>query len=181
MPNTGKDTQAIIAAIKRYVDGHINESVKRRNFRKRIQQRGETFDDYLVALRELVKTCTFCSPACTAKNIRDQIIEGILEGDTVEHLLQRQDLTLDTAITTCRAEEAAKKQQRSNALQFLSHHPYLTKTRTISQESWPSAHQSRLSRMWRQAAPRRPQSLPSLLFHVPQLSEGWPLCTCLPL
>ena len=106
-----KDTQAIIAAIKRYVDAHINESVERRNFRKRIQQRGETFDDYLVALRELVKTCSFCSPACTAKNIRDQIIGGILEGDTVEHLLQRQDLTLDTAITTCRAEEAAKKQR----------------------------------------------------------------------
>ena len=106
-----KNTQAIIAAIKRYVDGHINESVERRNFRKRIQQRGETFDDYLVALRELVKTCSFCSPACTAKNIWDQIIEGILEGDTVEHLLQRQDLTLDTAITTCRAEEAAKKQR----------------------------------------------------------------------
>jgi len=103
--------QKIITAIKQYVDGHINESVEHRNFWKRVQQRGETFDDYLVALRELVKACNFCSPACTAKNIRDQLIEGILDGNTIEHLLQQHNLTLDTAITTCIAEEAAKRQR----------------------------------------------------------------------
>ena len=69
----------------------------------------QTFDDFLVALCELVKTCNFCSPACIEKSIRDQIIEGILDGDTTEHLLQQQDLTLDAAITMWRAEEAAKK------------------------------------------------------------------------
>ena len=69
-----------------------------------------TFDDFLVSLRELAKTCKFCSDNCTQKNIRDQLIEGLLDGDTVEHLLQEKDLTLDKAITTCRAQEAAKKQ-----------------------------------------------------------------------
>ena len=84
-PEQRKDGETIISAIKSYVDGHINESVERRNFRKRVQQRGETFDDFIVALRELVKTCNFCSPACTAKSIRDQIIEGILDGDTIDN------------------------------------------------------------------------------------------------
>ena len=42
---------------------------------------------------------------------RDQIIEGIADGDTVEDLLKEKDLSLDTAISKCRAQEAAKKQR----------------------------------------------------------------------
>ena len=101
----------IIAAIQRYVEGHINESVERRTFFRHVQQPGETFDDFLVSLQELAKTCIFCSDDCTPKNIRNQIIEGLWDGDTVEHLLQKKDLTLDKAITACRAQEAAKEQQ----------------------------------------------------------------------
>ncbi|XP_065896213.1 uncharacterized protein [Dysidea avara] len=107
------DVAAIISAIKKYIDGHINESVERRNFRRRSQQPGETFDDFVLALRELVKTCNFCSNDCTRKNIRDQIIEGILDGDTVEDLLQEKDLTLDRAMQVCQAQEAAKRQRAS--------------------------------------------------------------------
>ena len=102
-----KKVTSIISAIKKYVAGHINESVERRNFRRRTQQPGESFDDYLVSLRELVKTCNFCNDACTQKSIRDQIIEGLLDGDTVEHLLQEKDLSLDRAISVCQAQEAA--------------------------------------------------------------------------
>ena len=70
-----KDGEAIISAIKRYIDGHINESKEQRNFWRRGQQRGEAFDDFLVAIRGLVKTCNFCSPACMEKSTRDQVIE----------------------------------------------------------------------------------------------------------
>ena len=100
-----------VSAIQRYVQGQVNESVERRNFRKRVQQPGETFDDFLVSLRDLSKTCKFCTEECTRKNIRDQIIEGLLEGDTVEDLLRERDLSLDTAISKCRAQEAARKQR----------------------------------------------------------------------
>ena len=55
------DSGAIIAALKRHVDGHINECMERRKLRRRVQQQGESFDDYLVSLRELTKTCNFCS------------------------------------------------------------------------------------------------------------------------
>ena len=106
-----QDITAIITAIKTYIDGHINESVECRHFRRRIQQPGESFDDFLLALRELVKTCNFCTNECTQKNICDQLIEGILDGDTVEDLLQIKDLTLDKAIQVCQAQEAAKKQR----------------------------------------------------------------------
>ena len=79
---------------------------------RRVQQPGESFDDYLVSLRELAKTCNFCSAECSQKSIRDQIIEGLLDGDTIEELLKQQNLTLDATITTCRAQEAAKKQRQ---------------------------------------------------------------------
>ena len=50
----------IVGAIQNYVEGLVNESVERRTFRRRVQQPGETFDDFLVSLRELAKTCKFC-------------------------------------------------------------------------------------------------------------------------
>ena len=69
---------------------------------------GESFDDFLIALRELVKIYKFCSDACMQKSIhdqiiegRDQIIEGLIDGDTVEDLLQEADLTLITTIANC--------------------------------------------------------------------------------
>ena len=101
---------SIISAIKKYVTGRINESVERRNFRCRTQQPGESFDDFLVSLRELVKTCNFCNDACTQKSLRDQIIENLLDGDTVEYLLQEKDLSLDKTVHMCQTQEAAKKQ-----------------------------------------------------------------------
>ena len=113
------DVNAIIAAIKRHIDGHVNESMERHKLRRRMQQPGESFDDFLVALREIAKTCNFCSEECTTKNIRDQIIEGINDSNTVEHLLRQQNLTLDMAVTTCRAQEAAKNQCR----EILEHTP----------------------------------------------------------
>ena len=100
------DSKQIVTAI-RYV-GHINESVERRNFQQRVQQPGESLDDFLVALRELAETCQFCSDRCTTKSIRDQIIEGLTDDDTVKDLIKGKDLTLDKTITTCRAQEAAK-------------------------------------------------------------------------
>ena len=107
------NVDTIIRAIKRHIDSQTNESVERRNLRSRRQQTGESFDDFLVALRELTKTCNFCTDQCVQKNIRDQIIEGLIDKDTVEHLLRQQELTLEAAITICRAQEAAKKQCRS--------------------------------------------------------------------
>ena len=107
------DVDAIISTLKRHMVCQINESVECRNLHNCTQQPGETFDDFLVALRELTKTCNFCINQCIRKNTRDQIIEGLLDKDTVEHLLQQPHLFLEAAITICRAQEAAKKQCKS--------------------------------------------------------------------
>ena len=94
------DSDAIIAVLKRHIDRKINETMERRKLRRRVQQQGKSFDDYLVSLRELTKTCNFCSEECIKKNIHDQIIEGLLDDDTVEHLLRQHELTLAATITT---------------------------------------------------------------------------------
>ena len=107
-----KDQALIIAALKRHVEGRVNETIERRNLRRRTQQVGESFDDYLVSLRELAKTCNFCNNDCLQKAIRDQIIEGLLDGEIIQELLRVKDLTLDQAITKCRGLEAAKKSRQ---------------------------------------------------------------------
>ena len=47
-----------------YMTGQLNESVERRTFQRRTQQPGESFDDFLVSLRELATTCNFCNDGC---------------------------------------------------------------------------------------------------------------------
>ena len=65
-----KKPSAIIEAMQKYVDGHINETMEPHKFRRWTQLQGETFDDYLISLRELTKTCKFCSDACIQKSIK---------------------------------------------------------------------------------------------------------------
>ena len=61
----------IIDALKSHMKGAINETVERRNFRKRQQFARDYFNDFLVALRDLVKTCNYCTDACTDNAVRD--------------------------------------------------------------------------------------------------------------
>ena len=107
------DQAQIIAGLKWYVQGRINETVERRNFRQRKQASGETFDDYLVSLRELAKTCNFCNNDCLRNNLRDQLVEGVIDPEVVRDLLKEQNLTLEKAIDIGRAMEAAKRELHS--------------------------------------------------------------------
>ncbi len=111
MAEQRRNANHIVDTISWYVAGQLNESLERRNFWRHSQQPGESFDDFLVSLRELAQTCNFCSDLCIQKGIRNQIIKGLIEGDKVEDLLQERDLTLETAITKCQAQETARKQR----------------------------------------------------------------------
>ena len=95
----------------------ISTKLWRRNIHCQFQQDGKSFDDYLISLRELAKTCQFCSDLCMQKNLRDQIIGGLSDGDIVGGLLQEVDLTLDAAITKFRSKEAAKKNRSQTEVQ----------------------------------------------------------------
>ena len=107
-PSDQKDCLKIIDALERHVNGQINVTVERFNFRQRRQDKSEPFDDYLITLRELAKTCRFCNDKCTEAAIRDQIIEGHNDPEAVKELLEISELTLSKTIDKCRALEAAK-------------------------------------------------------------------------
>ena len=81
-----KKLSAIIVAMQKYMDGHINEIMEHRKFCHWIQQQEETFDDYLISLR-VSQNVHILFWYLHAKSIRDQIIEGLHDGDTVEDLL----------------------------------------------------------------------------------------------
>ena len=72
-----KNVTVITEALQSYLDGHLNKTVKRRNFHLCKQQPRESFDNFFISLRELAKTCSFCSEICMEKNIQDQMIEGV--------------------------------------------------------------------------------------------------------
>ena len=136
------DPVAIVEALRNHVEGQINVTVKRRNFRKRKQQLGETFDDFLCSLRELAKTCQFCNDACTQNNIRDQIIESLNDSDTVQELLKEQRLTLPDTITTCRGMEAAKKEvtiMKGTSVQRINHRKTEVKNETKQKQKQSSS------------------------------------------
>ena len=102
------DTDKIIEALKVHSHGKVNVVIERRSFNLRVQSSTESFDDYLTALRELVKTCDFCEDCCPTL-IRDRIVTGIRDGEVIKKLLATDALDLDKTIATCRAEEAAIK------------------------------------------------------------------------
>lgn len=95
--------------MQEYIDSHVNEMVERRNFRSHRQLPGESFDDFLIALCKVVKTCKFCSDQCMQKNLRDEVVEGLRDIETIKDVLKENNLTLDNAIAKCRSLEAGRK------------------------------------------------------------------------
>ena len=122
----------IIDALKKHVAGSVNETVERKSFRMRKQHMHESFDDYVIALRDLVKTCNYCNDECINKGLRDQIIEGLRDGDTVEELLQQKQLTIETTLRIGRAHESARQQReeiKSNPMNSAINATHTNKTK----------------------------------------------------
>ena len=87
-----------------------NIAVERYKFNMRLQDKSETIDQFVTALRLLAKECNF--KELHDELIRDRIVCGITSDRVKERLLREQDLTLDKAIHICRAEEVSKKQMK---------------------------------------------------------------------
>lgn len=121
------DVAAIIAAVKKYIRRQRNPLLDRLEFYDRRQQHRESFDSFFTSLKELFHACDFaqitlCTP-CTGNLcdtcpavlassnqhiLRDRIVVGLADDETRRKLLAVSDLTLETTIKMCRAEEAAR-------------------------------------------------------------------------
>ena len=98
-------------AFDRYCIGETNVTYERYVFNQRVQQPGESIDDFVADLRKLANNCQF--EQLEDSLIRDRIIVGIRDEPTRRRLLQQKKLTLADAVDACKATEATSRRLRS--------------------------------------------------------------------
>ncbi|MES9881309.1 MAG: hypothetical protein ABW185_10555 [Sedimenticola sp.] len=87
-----------------------NTTYERHKFFTCNQNPRESIEQYVNDLRTKAKSCEFGD--LSDSFIRDRIICGITSDSLRERLLREQELTLDKAITMCRAAESTKERMR---------------------------------------------------------------------
>ena len=105
------DVTKIMEAFDRYCIGETNVTYERYVFNQRVQQPGESIDDFVADLRKLANNCQF--EQLEDSLIRDRIIVGIRDEPTRRRLLQQKKLTLADAVDACKATEATSRRLRS--------------------------------------------------------------------
>ena len=103
-----EDTQCdkidvLFTKFKEYCKPKQNVTIERYHFNMRMQDKAEPIDQYITDLRLIAKNCSFGD--LEDELIRDRIICGVNSNDVKQQLLKTKDLTLDKALTICRADE----------------------------------------------------------------------------
>ncbi|CAI6376903.1 unnamed protein product [Macrosiphum euphorbiae] len=88
----------------------INECVEAYKFNIREQKVGETFGEYLSALRKLSENCNFGT--MKDRLIRDRVVAGIVDKKLQEKFLSETDLTLERVIDLTKKYQAAQDQKQ---------------------------------------------------------------------
>jgi hypothetical protein len=86
-----------------------NVIYERAKFNVRVQEEGETVDDFITSLYTLTEYCEY--GALHDEMIRDRIVVGVKDRKLSEKLQFDTSLTLEGAMTKARQHEAVKKQQ----------------------------------------------------------------------
>lgn len=115
-----------------------NVTVERHKFFTRAQSIGETIDQYVVDLRGKAKTCEFRDLEDSL--IKDRIVCGITSDSVRGRLLRESNLTLQTAIDMCRAEEQSKS--RLKQINTEEREVHAVRGTPRSQRNWQSAGSS---------------------------------------
>ena len=103
-----KKIDKVVEAFERHCIGEINVTYERYMFNRRVQEVGESFDNFLSELRRLMRTCQYDTLEDSIP--RDRIVIGIADDATRRKLLQARQLDLATAIDVCRASKIASRQ-----------------------------------------------------------------------
>ena len=95
-----KDLVKILDLMVRHCTGAESEAYERFKFYSRSQGDGEPFENFLTALRTLVRTCNCRKDSVdySAEMIRDRIIMGIRDSAVRRRILMKNDAELDLAL-----------------------------------------------------------------------------------
>ena len=109
------DTEEIIKALQEHIEGKVNKYVERRKLRQRVQEHGETFEDYMVSLRQIASSCKYCDDECMETALVEQLIAGLKNQEIVKELLKTTDIQFGDATKIASAMEAAMKHMPENS------------------------------------------------------------------
>ena len=87
-----------------------NVTIESYHFNTCIQGQQETIDHYMTELRLIAKNCSFGD--LENQLIRDRLVCGTNSEEVRQRLLSVEELSLDKAISICRAHEESKKNVR---------------------------------------------------------------------
>ena len=85
-----------------------NVTMVRHKFNTRVQGSTELIDQFITDLKNIAINCEY--GAIKDDLIRDRIVLGTISERVKERLLRKDKLTLDKAISVCRADEESKRQ-----------------------------------------------------------------------
>lgn len=97
-----KKRKLVLDKFAGYCERRKNIPFKRYRFNQRVQEAGETYDQYRTAPRKLAESCEFANIA-PDEILRDKLIFGIRDDKVSERLLRESKLTLQKADEICRA------------------------------------------------------------------------------
>ena len=97
----------LFSKFESYCKPKQNVAIERYHFNTRVQGRQETIDQYTTELRLIAKNCSFGD--LENQLVRDRLVCGTNSEEVRQRLLSVEDLTLDKAISICRAHEETKK------------------------------------------------------------------------
>ena len=97
----------LFSKFEAYCKPNQNVTIERYRFNTCVQAKHETIDQYLTELRLIAKNCSFGE--LENQLIRDRIVCGTNSEEVRQRLLRVEALSLDKAISICRAEKESKK------------------------------------------------------------------------
>lgn len=100
----------VTKAFENFCKPKKNEVYESFLFFNRNQSSGEPFDNFLMALKKMVRNCGFGDQE--DRMIRDRIVMGTCNKALQKKLLEKDDLDLHKAIEICRATEATQNQHQ---------------------------------------------------------------------
>ena len=111
----GKNYDSVLEKFNTHFVPQVNVIHERATFHKRSQREGESVEEYVRSLFELLEHAQFAEKEET---IRDRLVLGLQDQELSQKLQLESDLTLDKAVTIARQHELVKtqiKEQRHGA------------------------------------------------------------------
>ncbi|KAF0304008.1 hypothetical protein FJT64_000313 [Amphibalanus amphitrite] len=91
---------AVVDAMESHLRKQRSVLVDRRAFYARVQEQGENFEEFLCEVKELAVFCDFCTH-CYDSRLRDKIVCGLRDEETVKRLLEDPGLDLKKTVDIC--------------------------------------------------------------------------------